>query len=203
MLKSFIKAVLIGLIFCPPIYADSTHRNSIMGTGARRNTIEIEFVEPSAGSALNMVPGTDNTNALGTSSLRYSDVQTYDLTAADDVTVTDDLSVGDDLTLTGSKIYTFPSTTTITGSTTIAVSSSYIVIAGSASATLVSTPNIATSGVTAGTYIIVTSTSGVFTLQDQTTLASSGMSLGSATLTITTTTARSFIYNGTVWKHVN
>ena len=77
------------------LWAESSYRNTIMGTGARRNTVEFNWVEPSAGSAMNMVPGTTNTNALGTSALRWSDVQTTNLTAAGNVTINGNTTVGD------------------------------------------------------------------------------------------------------------
>lgn len=97
MFKKLMLAFVVGWLAAPPMLnADSTHRNSIMGTGARRDTIEFEFIEPSAGSAQNLEPGTDNTNALGTSSKRFSDVQTLDATIGDDLAVTDDMTVGDD-----------------------------------------------------------------------------------------------------------
>lgn len=66
--------------------ADSPVRNAINGTGARRDTVEFQWVEPTAGSAMNMVPGVTNTNALGTSSLRWSDVQTVNATVTGTLT---------------------------------------------------------------------------------------------------------------------
>ena len=46
-----------------------------------------------------LVPGADNTYAIGTSSLRVSDVQIMDMTLGDDLTVTDALTVNGNTTL--------------------------------------------------------------------------------------------------------
>ena len=88
--------------------------SSWLGDGAKRNTVQYQIRIPSSGSSAQFVPGTDNTNPLGTSSLRFSDVQTYDLTAADDVVVSDDLAVTDDITAAD---------ITVTGTSTLARSS--------------------------------------------------------------------------------
>ncbi len=45
-----------------------------LGKGSRRNTREFSITSGSSIGAANFVPGTDNTNALGTSSLRFSNV---------------------------------------------------------------------------------------------------------------------------------
>lgn len=82
-----ILGLLLGLLLVAGgVWAESDVRNAIKGTGARRDTIEFQFVEPTAGSAMNMVPGVTNTNALGTSSLRWSDIQTTNLTVAGTLT---------------------------------------------------------------------------------------------------------------------
>lgn len=53
----------------------------------------------------NVVPTTDNDTTSGSSSLRWSNVHTYDLTVADDVTVSDDVSVtGDIFNVAGSTL---------------------------------------------------------------------------------------------------
>jgi hypothetical protein len=92
-MKNLIAVVglLAGLVVFA--VADSPVRNSIKGTGARRDTVEFQWVEPTAGSAMNMVPGVTNTNARGTSSLRWSDVQTTNLTVAGTLTASGGLTV--------------------------------------------------------------------------------------------------------------
>jgi hypothetical protein len=64
---------VLGLLcgFSALAVAESSYRNAIKGTGARNGTVEFNFVEPSEGSAMNLVPGGDNTNSLGTSALRF------------------------------------------------------------------------------------------------------------------------------------
>lgn len=100
-------AVLAGGLFLAglPILMEAASGTiwTLTGKGSRRNTVEITLESPTMGSAANLNPGTNNANALGTSSLRWSDVQTTDLTAADDVTVTDDLTVTDALTVSGTS----------------------------------------------------------------------------------------------------
>ena len=74
---------------------------TVTGNGARRNTVEFEFQTSSEGSAADFVPGTDNTNSLGTSSLAWDDIQTEDITVQDDLTVTGLATVGETLSVTG------------------------------------------------------------------------------------------------------
>lgn len=85
-MRNLIAVVGILAGFVSFAVADSPVRNSIKGTGARRDTVEFQWVEPTAGSAMNMVPGVTNTNALGTSSLRWSDVQTVNATVTGTLT---------------------------------------------------------------------------------------------------------------------
>lgn len=85
-MRNLIAVVGILAGFVSFAVADSPVRNSIKGTGARRDTVEFQWVEPTAGSAMNMVPGVTGTNALGTSSLRWSDVQTVNATVTGTLT---------------------------------------------------------------------------------------------------------------------
>ncbi len=57
------------------------------GGGARNNTIEFEILAPTVGTAADFVPGTDNTNSLGTTALAWDDVQTNDFTAVGTTTL--------------------------------------------------------------------------------------------------------------------
>ena len=78
--------VFAFMLMAVTVFADSVRRNTIMGTAARRNTVEWDFVEPSAGSAMNLVPGTDNTNSIGTSSLRIKDFRAVTATFTGPIT---------------------------------------------------------------------------------------------------------------------
>jgi len=98
-MKRFIQAFLAGLLFSSSVLADSSHRNSIKGTGARRDTIEFEWVEPSVGSAMNLIPGTDNTNSIGTSSLRIKDFQGVTATFGGAVTNSGAVTIAGNTTL--------------------------------------------------------------------------------------------------------
>ena len=57
------------------------------GKGSRNNTMQFAITSGASIGAANFVPGVDNTNALGTSALKFSDVQTYDLSVSDHLTV--------------------------------------------------------------------------------------------------------------------
>lgn len=74
---------------------------TMTGNGARRNTVEYQIQTTTVGSAADLVPGTDNTNSLGTSSLAWDDIQTEDLTVQDDLTVTGLATIGETLSVTG------------------------------------------------------------------------------------------------------
>jgi hypothetical protein len=67
---------VVGLLcgFSALAVAESSYRNAIKGTGARNGTVEFNFVEPSEGAAMNLVPGGDNANGLGTSALRFKSI---------------------------------------------------------------------------------------------------------------------------------
>lgn len=57
----------------------------IFGLGAFRNTPQFYTAVPSAGASTHFYPGTDNTNDLGSSSLGFRTIYTYDLTMQDDL----------------------------------------------------------------------------------------------------------------------
>lgn len=57
------------------------------GMGSRNNTVEFAVQVPSAGAAAIFAPGTTNTNALGSTSLRFSNVFTQLLNVAGTATV--------------------------------------------------------------------------------------------------------------------
>jgi hypothetical protein len=65
-----------------------------MGTGTKQNVEQFSINTPSAGASAIFSPGVDNTNALGTSALRFSAIYAYDATLSDDFVVTDDTVLG-------------------------------------------------------------------------------------------------------------
>ena len=72
-------------------------------------------------SSGNFIPTTDNDAALGTSALRWSDIQALDLTLGDDLTVTDDAAINGDTTIGSNGTDTLDinaGTVTINASTT-------------------------------------------------------------------------------------
>lgn len=74
--------VLAGVL----LYAASGTIVTWTGKGSRRGTVEFTIESPSMGSAANFLPGTTGTNALGTSALRFSDVQTVNATVSGTLT---------------------------------------------------------------------------------------------------------------------
>lgn len=80
--------VLAFMLASVALFADSAYRNTIKGTGARQNTIEWDFTETSTGGAMHLLPGTDNTNNIGSSSKRVKDFQAVTATFGGAVAVT-------------------------------------------------------------------------------------------------------------------
>jgi hypothetical protein len=80
--------------------------------GSRRNTVEVTLESPSLGSAANLLPGTDNTNALGSSTKRWSDMQTVLATIGGTATLSGATNIAGATTMTGLLT---ASTTTLNG----------------------------------------------------------------------------------------
>lgn len=103
-MKKNIKAYLLSGLFIAASVISYVYAQqkvwTMTGNGARRNTVEFEIQTQTVGTAADLVPGTDNTNSLGTSSLAWDDIQTEDLTVQDDLTVTDDVAISGLLTVT-------------------------------------------------------------------------------------------------------
>lgn len=131
-------------------------------------------------------PGADNTYSLGTSALRWSDVQAVKVTVS------------------GSQSFGVTAVVALSSTTSITPASSYVLIGSTGTAlTLTSTPNISTSTAVTGQFLILKSTGPVITIQDSATLTSSGVSLRSGTtLTISSSTPRGFLYDGTFWVNL-
>lgn len=180
------------------------------GTGSTRDTVQFEIVTLAVGGSAVLRPGTDNANALGTSSLRFSDVQTYNATIAGNTTLGD--ATGDTVTVNGDPTFANTSRSAYTpntvyallASSTIATDSNYVLIGSSGGAiTLTSTPNIATTTASAGTICIFRSTGPAVTLQSDSALGNSQVILATATtISISSSTARAFLFDGTNWVQI-
>lgn len=89
-------AILFGIGVAAILHAATYDLWTLTGTGARRNTVEFRIQAPDTDgtNGASLLPGTDNINAIGSSSLALSAVYTYDLNVSDDLTVTDDFIRG-------------------------------------------------------------------------------------------------------------
>ena len=210
----FIRAALIGLLSgCPQLALARL-------TGTAPATADIFCVGPSGAEACvdssgGFLPTTDNDAALGTSSLRWSDVQTLDLTVGDDLTVSD-ISNIDTLGLTKTALGSGQSTVAgIYTATTVVVTSSYmsLISSGTSDVLLNSTPSVSTGPSTtavanwaSGTLVIFTSTSSAGVIfQDEGTLTGSRLQLGAATRLVNRYDILTLIYDATdnFWREVS
>lgn len=148
-----------------------------------------------------LLPTTDNDTTLGTSSLRWSDVQTLDITVGDDATISGDLTLTGALAMSGLQNLAKTQVGTIgsaaggmTVSSGIPVTTNYqTLISTGGSITITDTPSVSTTTIldgttelTSGTFLILTSTAanGPILLQDEGTLTGSQLQLGAATRSI-------------------
>lgn len=74
--KSFRLSALVLALIAVTAWAGSVYIHTWTGSGSRRNTVEFSIAASAPGSAASFLPGTTNTNALGSSSLRFSNVYT-------------------------------------------------------------------------------------------------------------------------------
>lgn len=74
-------------------WAGTVYIHTWTGSGSRRNTVEFAIAASAPGSAAAFLPGTTNTNALGSSSLRFSNVYTTLLNVSGATTQTGALTV--------------------------------------------------------------------------------------------------------------
>jgi hypothetical protein len=106
-------ALLVGLVgLSASVYSASGTIVTWTGMGSRRNTVEVTLESPSLGSAANLLPGTDNTNALGSSTKRWSDMQTVLATIGGTATLSGATNIAGATTITALLT---ASTTTLTG----------------------------------------------------------------------------------------
>jgi hypothetical protein len=141
--KGYLLALAIFAI--PSIYfaADGTI-HFWTGKGPRHNTLEMELREPTVGTAADLLPGADNTNSLGTSSLAWDDVQTYDISVLDDLTLSSDTArvilggssaAVSTVTTSGESLGTTVSVYMFDGPTGVAASEGSVLVATAASPT--------------------------------------------------------------------
>jgi hypothetical protein len=91
---------VVALVAVSLAYAATGTIWTLTGKGSRRNTVEFSIESPTVGTAAKFLPGTDNTNALGSSTLRFSDVQTVLATIGGATTISG-LLTASTTTLTG------------------------------------------------------------------------------------------------------
>lgn len=119
-----------------------------------------------------------------------------------DGTTTNDFVFPDRVTVTGNTYFVAGATTGLVASTIIPSSSTFILVGATGNLVLSSVPNIGTTNAGVGQFIVVKSTNGTITLRDISIQSDSAVCLSSATLSITTSTPMSFIYDGTCWQNL-
>ncbi|MEK6705403.1 MAG: hypothetical protein AABZ06_06405, partial [Bdellovibrionota bacterium] len=124
----------------------------------------------------------------------------YNLTLA--AANTGKVVIDDDLQVTGQTNFVATTTQTLTTTSTIQVGgATHIVIDATATIVMISAPTIA-DGVTGDIIIIRNATSNSITLQDQDTLASSNLQLGSTGRALTNGSTIALMFDGTDWMEL-
>lgn len=209
-LLSLVAVGLIALVILnSKLYARLTGTNP---TGASADVVCFgpKSSEGCFDSSGNIIPTTNNTQTLGTSSLNFSN--TYTKTAT--------VGTGGIINSGPSNTSTYQSTTRtviqgININTIVPVTSSFETVVSSGGAIkLTSVPNISTTTIVGGTVTIpdgtflvitATTTAGTVTFQDQGTLTGSQLELGAATRTLTKDKTLTLIFDATelVWKELS
>lgn len=176
-----------------------------LGMGALRNTEQFSINTPSAGASAIFSPGTNNTNALGSSSLRFSNVYTTLMNVSGAMTVSGAGSLAG-ITNSGTRIAT-PTTYTMGTGTTCTPTSEFGLFTSTGGAiTVTATPTIATTTATNGQiFEIMSSTASAITLKDNDSTTGTLLQFTSNTASRTLNTTGDVIafryYNGT-WYEV-
>lgn len=170
-------------------YANQTWQ----GYGNKRNIVQFTIRALTEGASSDLVPGVTNTNALGSTSLRFSGVYSVLLNA------TGNFTLG-----AAAAFITSPATvqSLSVATTGISPSAAYVLVGSSGPITNVATPTITTSGATNGQWVTIKSTAALITIQDADTLASSGLELNAVSVVIGTSTPRSFIFDSATTRWV-
>lgn len=172
------------------------------GAGSRNNTYQFKLTSGSSVGAANLVPGTDNTNSIGTASLRVKDFQGMTATFGSTITVRGiSMGAGNLVVGTASKFVETPgSVFTVKYATkTYTPTSTFQLIGSTGAITLVGTPIFSTTTATPGQRLVLLSTAATVTLQ-LTTNPSAKQTLvygQTSTLVITTSTAKELIFRPT------
>lgn len=120
-----------------------------------------------------------------------------------DVTTDDDATVGDDATVNGMLISPPDTLADVQASTIVTPTSSFMVVDGTATGTLLtSTPNIATSAVD-GSYLMLTAATTQVIYQDATTLAGSNLALGSSSRCVQAGDILTLLLRSNTWYEIS
>lgn len=92
-MKKWLFTGFIALACAVIVYAATGTIVTWTGMGSRRNTVEFTIESASIGSAAAFLPGTDNTNALGSASKRFSNIYAAAATIDSPITATASLTV--------------------------------------------------------------------------------------------------------------
>jgi hypothetical protein len=201
-----VVSFLIGGVLPVRIYARSTGTNPGQ-TSPDTWCVGRRGFEVCVDRSGNILPTTTDNQTSGTSSLEWNGVFTKAITVgsggstnAGTSSVTGNLTLG-----AASSLITTPATVqSVQWSTqTITPSSSFILIGSTGNITLVGTQTISTTTAVNGQFITILSTAATITLQDDTTLAGSGLELGSNTsITVSTAIARNFMFSSGISRWV-
>lgn len=174
-------------------------------------------VTPSSSDFVDYCTGANNSNCVFQVTSGGNVTAAGNVTAQGTLATTGASTFTGNVTHTGATIYTPTSVVAITSVTTISPTSTYLIVASTASNATVTcgastfgalgstsaAPCISTSAATAGQYLVITATQTNATVTFSSGTAS-GMDLGAATRVIGTNKTLSLIFNGTtsVWTEV-
>jgi hypothetical protein len=145
----------------------------------------------------NLLPTTDSDTTLGTSSLYWSNTYTDDITVSDDANITGTLTVADPVVITPeSTVQTMNLT-----SSQVTASAGFILLSSTGNITLASGPQISTSSIPNGQYLILRSTAAAITFSDAGVVSGSRVitGTGNSTVVVSTSLARGFVHYDGYW----
>lgn len=210
-MKRFIKKwrglmLLLGVaVTVGVLYSADGDIHTWTGKGSRRSNVEFKITSGSSLGVANLVPGATNTNALGTSSLRFSNIYSVlgDFSGA--FTATGDVSMSGTVTATGPLVHTPSSVQSVNyGTSTIVPSSRFVVIGSTSSMNMnaVNGPVISTVTAVNGQVLTLISTGTTLGIPTDITLNTAMVysSTRGAFVSISSVTPRTFIFKtGTGW----
>jgi hypothetical protein len=197
-MKTLWTACLLAFLSAPALAArgDLFYTDNKDGDKVRI-TKEAAIVQSGSVAEANSISSTTvNGSVTASGAATFNGDVTLGDAGSDAVAVNGDVTTGNAATLT----FTPPSAYALHTSSTIPYVSVYEVIGSSGGAiTLTGTPSLATSGVSAGAFVVLRSTVASVTLQDSGTLPSSGLALGASTRALGVDDAIGLLFNGTEW----